>query len=325
MQLPEDSVRTRSSPPPFLSLSPSSLALCLAGFSPFLAQSRSGPVGTSYSTTSATFFKSDWAWISWVWTFTMAVDSLKRSTSMSGWVLLPTCSNWSRGSPLRLRCVLFLLNSCNPGCFAIALEYDNNLERQRQSSSASPSQSSHVFEELGLTENNTARRPTSSTVPNLPIHFNSRANPAHPARRVCFWLFPLFLQAVNELLESLGAPLEIVDGFVSSIAVTIPWQALLTDHCTLEVSGLQITCRPKYRTSKLTDWDPFQPCGSNTTRAWCLAPLLFHCFEVVLVLFVSLFIQDGSTVAQPVLWQWGLKQYHRKLTKTQTLKQHVFF
>uniref|UniRef100_A0A667ZJS7 Autophagy related 2A n=1 Tax=Myripristis murdjan TaxID=586833 RepID=A0A667ZJS7_9TELE len=48
--------------------------------------------------------------------------------------------------------------------------------------------------------------------------------------------------AVNELLESLGAPLEIVDGFVSSIAVTIPWQALVTDHCTLEVSGLQITC-----------------------------------------------------------------------------------
>lgn len=64
---------------------------------------------------------------------------------------------------------------------------------------------------------------------------------------------PLFLQAVNELLESLGAPLEIVDGFVSSIAVTIPWQALLTDHCTLEVSGLQITCRPKYRTSKFSE------------------------------------------------------------------------
>uniref|UniRef100_A0AAX7VBC1 Autophagy related 2A n=1 Tax=Astatotilapia calliptera TaxID=8154 RepID=A0AAX7VBC1_ASTCA len=50
--------------------------------------------------------------------------------------------------------------------------------------------------------------------------------------------------AVNELLESLGAPLEIVDGFVSSITVTIPWQALLTDHCTLEVSGLQITLLP---------------------------------------------------------------------------------
>ena len=59
-------------------------------------------------------------------------------------------------------------------------------------------------------------------------------------------------RAVNELLESIGAPLEIVDGFVSSIAVTIPWAALVTDHCTLVISGLQITCRPKYRTSEFT-------------------------------------------------------------------------
>uniref|UniRef100_A0A8C1GKX9 Autophagy related 2A n=1 Tax=Cyprinus carpio TaxID=7962 RepID=A0A8C1GKX9_CYPCA len=47
--------------------------------------------------------------------------------------------------------------------------------------------------------------------------------------------------AVNELLDSLGAPLEIVEGFVNSIAVTIPWAALVTEHCTLEVTGLQIT------------------------------------------------------------------------------------
>ncbi|KAM9377347.1 autophagy-related protein 2 homolog A [Pholidichthys leucotaenia] len=59
--------------------------------------------------------------------------------------------------------------------------------------------------------------------------------------------------AINGLLETVGAPLEIVDGFVSSIKVTIPWQALLTDHCMLEVSGLQLTCRPKYRTSG--GWD----------------------------------------------------------------------
>ncbi|XP_041653204.1 autophagy-related protein 2 homolog A isoform X2 [Cheilinus undulatus] len=74
--------------------------------------------------------------------------------------------------------------------------------------------------------------------------------------------------AVNELLESLGAPLEIVDGFVSSIAVTIPWQALLTDHCTLEVSGLQITCRPKYRTSGV--WDS-QGWSSSMTSSMQLA------------------------------------------------------
>ncbi|XP_063002254.1 LOW QUALITY PROTEIN: autophagy-related protein 2 homolog A [Elgaria multicarinata webbii] len=53
--------------------------------------------------------------------------------------------------------------------------------------------------------------------------------------------------SVNEFLESVGAPLEIVDGFIDSIAVTIPWSALVTENCTVEVSGLQITCRPKYR------------------------------------------------------------------------------
>uniref|UniRef100_A0A3P9I7C6 Autophagy related 2A n=1 Tax=Oryzias latipes TaxID=8090 RepID=A0A3P9I7C6_ORYLA len=74
--------------------------------------------------------------------------------------------------------------------------------------------------------------------------------------------------AVNELLDSLGAPLEIVEGFVSSIKVTIPWQALLTDHCTLEVSGLQITCRPKYRTNG--GWDS-QGWSSSMTSSMQLA------------------------------------------------------
>ncbi|KAM8848900.1 autophagy-related protein 2 homolog A [Synchiropus picturatus] len=74
--------------------------------------------------------------------------------------------------------------------------------------------------------------------------------------------------AVNELLDSLGAPLEIEDGFVKRIQVTIPWQALLTDHCTLEVSGLQITCRPKYRTSG--GWDS-QGWSSSMTSSMQLA------------------------------------------------------
>uniref|UniRef100_A0A8C7E7D3 Autophagy related 2A n=1 Tax=Naja naja TaxID=35670 RepID=A0A8C7E7D3_NAJNA len=53
--------------------------------------------------------------------------------------------------------------------------------------------------------------------------------------------------SVNEFLESVGAPLEILDGFIDSISVTIPWSALVTENCTVEVSGLQVTCRPKYR------------------------------------------------------------------------------
>uniref|UniRef100_A0A8D0LD16 Autophagy related 2A n=1 Tax=Sphenodon punctatus TaxID=8508 RepID=A0A8D0LD16_SPHPU len=57
----------------------------------------------------------------------------------------------------------------------------------------------------------------------------------------------LDIWSVNELLESVNAPLEITDGFINSISVTIPWSALVTENCTVEVSGLQITCRPKYR------------------------------------------------------------------------------
>uniref|UniRef100_A0A674CIR7 Autophagy related 2A n=1 Tax=Salmo trutta TaxID=8032 RepID=A0A674CIR7_SALTR len=72
--------------------------------------------------------------------------------------------------------------------------------------------------------------------------------------------------AVNELLESLGAPLEIVDGFVSSIEVTIPWSALVTDHCTLVISGLQITCRPKYRTSGGLDSQGWSTCMTSSMQ-----------------------------------------------------------
>ncbi|XP_056625183.1 autophagy-related protein 2 homolog A [Triplophysa dalaica] len=72
--------------------------------------------------------------------------------------------------------------------------------------------------------------------------------------------------AVNEFLETLGAPLEIVEGFVSSISVTIPWAALVTDHCTLEVTGLQITCRPKYRMSGSWDSQGWSSCMTSSMQ-----------------------------------------------------------
>ncbi|KAF7707420.1 autophagy-related protein 2 homolog A [Silurus meridionalis] len=72
--------------------------------------------------------------------------------------------------------------------------------------------------------------------------------------------------AVNELLESLAAPLEIVEGFVQSIKVTIPWAALVTDHCTLEVTGLQITCRPKDRTSGAWDSQGWSSCMTSSMQ-----------------------------------------------------------
>lgn len=56
---------------------------------------------------------------------------------------------------------------------------------------------------------------------------------------------PLCLQSVNEVLESMESPLELVEGFVGSIEVAVPWAALLTDHCTVLVSGLQLTLQPR--------------------------------------------------------------------------------
>uniref|UniRef100_A0A8P0SVU0 Autophagy related 2A n=1 Tax=Canis lupus familiaris TaxID=9615 RepID=A0A8P0SVU0_CANLF len=51
--------------------------------------------------------------------------------------------------------------------------------------------------------------------------------------------------SVNEVLESIESPLELVEGFVGSIEVAVPWAALLTDHCTVHVSGLQLTLQPR--------------------------------------------------------------------------------
>ncbi|XP_053361603.1 autophagy-related protein 2 homolog A isoform X1 [Clarias gariepinus] len=72
--------------------------------------------------------------------------------------------------------------------------------------------------------------------------------------------------SVNELLDSLAAPLEIVEGFVQRIKVTIPWAALVTDHCTLEVTGLQITCRPKDRTSGTWDSQGWSSCMTSSMQ-----------------------------------------------------------
>lgn len=130
MQLLEDCTRTQSPPPPLRSLSPLPLALCLAGCSPFRAQSRSGPVGTSYSTTSVTFCKNVWAWTSFAWTCTMAAVSSRKSTWTSGWVLnteewrlLPTFKQHSSSRRV------FLSDSCTLDCFATALRFNNNLQR----------------------------------------------------------------------------------------------------------------------------------------------------------------------------------------------------
>ncbi|WAR20542.1 ATG2A-like protein, partial [Mya arenaria] len=57
----------------------------------------------------------------------------------------------------------------------------------------------------------------------------------------------LDVQAINEDLGSLAVPVELVDGFVECIAVSIPWSSLINDNTCLEVTGLELTLQPKQR------------------------------------------------------------------------------
>jgi len=41
--------------------------------------------------------------------------------------------------------------------------------------------------------------------------------------------------------------LEIVDGYIGSITVTIPWSALISDNTVIDISDLELTIKPKYR------------------------------------------------------------------------------
>ena len=54
-------------------------------------------------------------------------------------------------------------------------------------------------------------------------------------------------QSLNEILESVDAPFEVIEGFIQTISLTVPWAALLQENCALEVKGLEMVFRPRPR------------------------------------------------------------------------------
>ncbi|XP_038604419.1 autophagy-related protein 2 homolog B isoform X4 [Tachyglossus aculeatus] len=58
---------------------------------------------------------------------------------------------------------------------------------------------------------------------------------------------PLDKWCLNEILESVDAPLEVTEGFIQSISLSVPWGSLLQDNCALEVKGLEMVFRPRPR------------------------------------------------------------------------------
>uniref|UniRef100_A0A4X2K127 Autophagy related 2B n=1 Tax=Vombatus ursinus TaxID=29139 RepID=A0A4X2K127_VOMUR len=61
------------------------------------------------------------------------------------------------------------------------------------------------------------------------------------------WQVPLDKWSLNEILESADAPLEVTEGFIQSISLSVPWGSLLQDNCALEVKGLELVFRPRPR------------------------------------------------------------------------------
>ncbi|XP_062325883.1 autophagy-related protein 2 homolog B-like isoform X2 [Osmerus eperlanus] len=58
---------------------------------------------------------------------------------------------------------------------------------------------------------------------------------------------PLDKWSLNEILESVDAPFEVIEGFIQTISLTVPWAALLQENCALEVKGLEMVFRPRPR------------------------------------------------------------------------------
>ncbi|XP_032229224.2 autophagy-related protein 2 homolog B isoform X2 [Nematostella vectensis] len=49
------------------------------------------------------------------------------------------------------------------------------------------------------------------------------------------------------MLESSGMPFEIIDGYIHRISVSVPWSALLSDSCCMDIQGLELTLAMRQR------------------------------------------------------------------------------
>ncbi|GAB0095176.1 Autophagy-related protein 2 [Sergentomyia squamirostris] len=60
----------------------------------------------------------------------------------------------------------------------------------------------------------------------------------------------LYSEALNELCQSQGWALEVIEGYLGSVTVNIPWNALMTEDSFIEVSGMYLALKPKPTTKE---------------------------------------------------------------------------
>lgn len=87
---------------------------------------------------------------------------------------------------------------------------------------------------------------------------------------------PLDKWSLNEILESADAPLEVTEGFIQSISLSVPWGSLLQDNCALEVKGLEMVFRPRPRLATGSEpmyWSSFMTSSMQLAKE-CLSQKL---------------------------------------------------
>ncbi|XP_029453755.1 autophagy-related protein 2 homolog B isoform X2 [Rhinatrema bivittatum] len=87
---------------------------------------------------------------------------------------------------------------------------------------------------------------------------------------------PLDKWCLNEILESADAPLEVTEGFIQTISLSIPWGSLLQDNCALEVKGLEMVFRPRPRPASGSEpmyWSSFMASSMQLAKE-CLSQKL---------------------------------------------------
>lgn len=53
------------------------------------------------------------------------------------------------------------------------------------------------------------------------------------------------MQALNDLSDEQGFPVEFLDGSIREVSVSVPWSALLSDSSFVEIKGLCLVVNPK--------------------------------------------------------------------------------
>ncbi|KAM9294636.1 LOW QUALITY PROTEIN: autophagy-related protein 2 homolog B [Gastrophryne carolinensis] len=84
---------------------------------------------------------------------------------------------------------------------------------------------------------------------------------------------PLDKWSLNEIMESADAPLEVTEGFIQTISLSVPWGSLLQDNCALEVKGLEMVFRPRPRPRSASEpmyWSSFMTSSMQLAKE-CLS------------------------------------------------------